>query len=275
MWTSHIASSGYLEAQGIIRNSFLTHMFHSKICYFKNKAASGIFEARKRFLFFDIKYYFCFSDIANKKRAAPERVAPRGVLPPLFLAVPLDSSRQDPVGRARRRLQQDAEAVVVRSDVPIARPNTDNGRRLVEPVDAVLTGDNTEHPKAFHVVDSDDDVLSTAVSLGDASCVIMLGNVAEKGRSLAPEARFQEVFGGRRRRCVLPKTSGIASSTPNADLGVVRVRHSLLLSTVAFYSDNAASIPFGNGVQWPTTIGFSYTKMSVLHRLKKAPKILK
>jgi len=251
-------------------------MFHSKICYFKNKAASGIFEARKRFLFFDIKYYFCFSDIANKKKSGPRKGrSERGVLPPLFLAVPLDSSRQDPVGRARSRLQQDAEAVVVRSDVPIARPNTDNGRRLVEPVDAVLTGDNTEHPKAFHVVDSDDDVLSTAVSLGDASCVIMLGNVAEKGRSLALEARFQEVFGGRRRRCVLPKTSGIASSTPNADLGVVRVRHSLLLSTVAFYSDNAASIPFGNGVQWPTTIGFSYTKMSVLHRLKKAPKILK
>ena len=190
-------------------------MFHSKICYFKNKAASGIFEARKRFLFFDIKYYFCFSDIANKKRAAPERVAPRVALPPLVL----DSFRQDPMGRARSRLQQDAETVVIRSDVPIARPNTDNGRRLVEPADAVFTGDNTEHPKAFHVVDSDDDVLSTAVSLGDASCVIMLGNVAEKGRSLALEARFQEVFGGRRRRCVLPKTSGIASSTPQCGFG--------------------------------------------------------
>lgn len=88
------------------------------------------------------------------------------------------------------------EAVVIRPDVPKARPSPDNRRGLVEPAHAFVTGDNTKHPKAFRVIDPDNDILRTAMSFGDAPCVIMLCDMRENGRQLGTESllagNFQE-----------------------------------------------------------------------------------
>ena len=112
--------------------------------------------------------------------------------------------------------------------MPKARPSPDNRRGLVEPAHAFVTGDNTKHLKAFRVIDPDNDILRAAMSFGDAPCVIMLCDMRENGRSLAPKACSQKIFRNSPRRSGFPKTSGVASSAADADGGIAvvdRVRH--------------------------------------------------